>query len=114
VGISYPLLVKLDCVRWWPLGSSIETCQSPPRSAPNVDGRQRSLCLKRCVAMELLHELLVERPEMYHILLQRHSVGLLLLILPNSGAIPRGALHLRSRCCRCLALGTDPPSTCSI
>lgn len=77
------------------MGSSIETCQSPPRSAPNVDGRQWSLATSASsvVAMELLHELLVNRPEMYHILLQRHSVGLLLLILRNSGVVPRGKLH---------------------
>jgi len=45
------------------------------------------------MALELLHELLVERPEVDHLLLQRRGVGLLLLtVLPDDGAVPRGAL----------------------
>jgi len=45
------------------------------------------------VALELLHELLVERPEVDHLLLERRGVGLLLLpVLPDGGAVPRGAL----------------------
>jgi hypothetical protein len=71
-----------------------ERAKSPPRSAPDVDeqaAEPEHLCLKCCVAMELLHELLVERPEMYHILLQGQNVGLL-LILPNYGVVPQGTL----------------------
>ena len=45
------------------------------------------------MALELLHELLVQRPEVDQLLLERRSVGLLLLpVLPDGGAVPRGAL----------------------
>ena len=68
----------------------------PLDPTPDVDeqaAKPGHLGLERGVALELLHELLVERPEVDHLLLQRRGVGLLLLtVLPDGGAVPRGAL----------------------
>jgi hypothetical protein len=73
-----------------------ESANLPFDPSPNINKQTAQpgyLGLKGGMVLKLLHELLVERPEMNHFLLQRGRMSFLLLpVLPDGGSVAAGAL----------------------